>query len=169
MKKLLILLLCMNVTLLLAQPGDKVNPSTKTFKFYKGKSIVTTDYDSVSFDYAVGAGNNIVFDYYYKASDHEMIADDEYSERLLFQVSSTARSFRISGANLLRAKTIFNSSCFCLNAGNYKISKGWIKGTRINASTWKIQADITTVPREGRGNPIHKKISGTFRLSAKIN
>jgi hypothetical protein len=170
MKNLLIVLALLNITYLSAQvkspKKEKVTPEIKTFKINKGSSIKLNQADNIYFDYDVIKGNKMVFDYNFKAKDRESVADDEYRERIVFQIDSKTKSFVLTGDSLIAAKAYYTRSCFCLDRGNYKINGGSIKGKLINANTWKVDLDLIITPSAERGvEPLTVKVSGTFKLS----
>ncbi len=168
MKKLLFIIALFNLSFLSAQVKsnlkEKIFPEIKTFKVLKNSAIKLNQADNIYFDYNIIKGNKLVFDYYYKAKDRESVADDEYNERIVFEMySKSAASFVLTGDSILAAKAYYTRSCFCLDRGNYKINGGSILGKKINANTWKVDMDlvITPVPEFG-GEPFSVKVSGTF-------
>jgi hypothetical protein len=170
MKNLLLLIALSNITWLSAQVNttikEKVTPEIKTFKVIKGSSIKLNQADNIYFDYDIKNGNKLVFDYNFKAKDRESVADDEFRERIVFELDSKSKSFVLSGDTLLDAKAYFTRSCFCLDRGNYKINGGSIKGKLIKANTWKVNLDLIITPSQERGGePFAVKVSGTYKLS----
>lgn len=170
MKNLLLILALLNITCLSAQvkspKKEKVTPEIKTFKVIKGSSIKLNQADKIYFDYNIIKGKKLVFDYNFKAKDRESVADDEYRERIVFELDSKTKSFVLTGDSLLAANAFYSRSCFCLDRGNYKINGGCINGKLIKANAWKVDMDliITPVPEHG-GEPFTVKVSGTFKLS----
>jgi hypothetical protein len=170
MKNLLLLIALSNITWLSAQVNttikEKVTPEIKTFKVIKGSSIKLNQADNIYFDYDIKKGNKLVFDYNFKAKDRESVADDEFRERIVFELDSKSKSFVLSGDTLLDAKAYFTRSCFCLDRGNYKINGGSIKGKLIKANTWKVNLDLIITPSQERGGePFAVKVSGTYKPS----
>jgi hypothetical protein len=170
MKNLLLVLALLNITFITAQVKaplkEKVTPEKKTFKVKKGSSIKLTQADNIYFDYAITKGNKLVFDYNFKAKDREMVADDEYRERIVFELESKTKSFVLTGDSLLAAKAYYTRSCFCLNRGNFKINGGSIKGKLIKANNWKVDLDLIITPTPERGgDPFSVKVSGIYKLS----
>jgi len=170
MKNLLLVLALLNITWLSAQvklpKKEKVTPEIKTFKVNKSSSIKLNQADNIYFDYDVIKGNKLVFDYNFKAKDRESVADDEYRERIVFELENKTKSFVLTGDSLLEAKAYYTRSCFCLYRGNYKINGGSIKGKLVKANMWKVDLDLIITPSPERGGePFIVKVSGTFKLS----
>ncbi len=170
MKNLLLILALLNITWLSAQiktPNkEKVTPEKKTFKVNEVSSIKLNQTDNIYFDYDVIKGNKLVFDYNFKAKDRESMADDEYRERIVFQLKNKTKSFVLTGDSLISAKAYYTRSCFCLDRGNYKINGGSIKGKLVKAKTWKVDMDLVITPSPERGGePFTVKVSGTYKVS----
>jgi hypothetical protein len=170
MKNLLLILALLNITWLSAQVKttikEKINPEIKTFKVNKQSSIKLNQADNIYFDYDIIKGKKLVFDYNFKAKDRESVADDEFRERIVFELDSKTKSFVLTGDSLLLAKAYFTRSCFCLDRGNYKINGGSIKGNLTKANTWKVDMDLIITPSSERGGePFTIKVSGTYKLS----
>lgn len=170
MKNLFFVIALFNITWLSAQVKptikDKVSPEVKTFKVNKNSAIKLNQADKIYFDYNIIKGNKLVFDYNFKAKDRESVADDEYRERIVFEIDNKLKSFLLTGDSLIQAKAFYSRSCFCLDRGNYKINGGSIKGKLIKPNNWKVEMDlvITPVPEHG-GEPFTVKVSGTFKTS----
>jgi hypothetical protein len=170
MKNLLLIIALLNINWLSAQVKtsikEKVIPEIKTFKVNKASSIKLNQADNIYFDYFIIKGNKLVFDYNYKAKDRESVADDEYKERIVFELDNNSKSFILTGDSLLGAKAYYTRSCFCLDRGNYKINGGSIKGKLIKPNTWKVDLDLIITPSVERGGePFTVKVSGTYKLS----
>jgi len=167
MKKLLLIFsLFIMVSSAFAQTAvsDKVNPEIKTFRIYKNSTIVTDVYDKSNFAFEIKSGNAMVFEYYFKAREYENVADDEFSEKIVFEFTPKGRKFEINTADLKTTKVIYNRSCFCMDRGNYFADNVKIIGKRGCGKKWNIEIELSIkTPQDRGGNDIVKKISGVYR------
>lgn len=121
------------------------------FTFRQNSKIVLTQYsESESPDYyenlykvEIVQGQNIVFEYNYTFEDDPQIADDEYDERIVFEIDASIDDFIISGNDLKKSNALFGFYCYCYPAGAIYITDGCIKGKRISETEWEIDINIT--------------------------
>jgi hypothetical protein len=92
---------------------------------------------------SIESGDKLVFNYTHTYRDCKNIADDEGSELLVFEIPKTDNSFDVSGAALSTINCHSQLSCFCTNVNAIAINTGKIKGTKIAANRWMIDADVT--------------------------
>lgn len=153
------------------QPQDEFNPEVKKFTYVKNSSIVIKPYDE-GFDHDIAAGNKVVLQYFFKAKDYIHVADDEYSEYLRFEIPANAKSFKFTNQQMQDANVIFNRGCFCPETGNYRITKGTIKGKRKGCKTkvYEVEIDIVIEPRNANAGmvAVEKKITGKF-IAGNLN
>jgi hypothetical protein len=91
--------------------------------------------------YQINAGNDLVFKYTHEGPDCKNIADEEFTEFLVFQVPAGTNSFNYQNAQLESANCYFNLICFCdINARPVK--SGSIKGNKISESRWNVEINI---------------------------
>ena len=171
MKNLFSALFLMVPAIVFAQedPADAVNPEIKKSVYYRNSDIRVTVYDSLSvgMDYMRVKGKKTVFDYYFRAKDYVNMADDEFSEQLLFAITlPKSGRFDISSHRKSTHVVVYRKSCFCPDGGNYLVKEFHIKGKRIGKTTWAIDAEFMVTPRPDRGGtPFSKNIQGKFRLA----
>lgn len=103
-------------------------------KYYEGSQV------SSDFPY-VDSGSNIVFHRFFKAEDDPMIADDEYSEDFLFEVSTGSNSFNIEGEQLRNQRVLLNQYCFCAPYDFIELIDGFVRGDKIG-NNWTVDANI---------------------------
>jgi hypothetical protein len=87
--------------------------------------------------------NLSVFRYHYQGEDNLNVMDDEYDESLLFQVPQNIDSFYFADRQLDSIKCIwggFNSFGW---PGFHRADSGYVKGVKINDSTWNVTTDLT--------------------------
>jgi hypothetical protein len=153
------------------QPQEEFNPEVKKFTYTTNSAIVIKTYDE-GFDHDVVTGNKVVLQYFYKAKDYVHVADDEYSEYIRFEIPANAKSFKFTNQELANANVIFNRGCFCPETGNYRITKGTIKGKRKGCKTkvYLVDIDIVVEPRNANGGmvPVEKRIIGKF-IAGNLN
>ena len=61
----------------------------------------------------VEAGDRIVFEYFFVAEQEDLIADDEYGERIIFEIDPNLKSFSFIDEELTEIRPFFNRFCFC--------------------------------------------------------
>lgn len=81
-------------------------------------------------------------------NDKPFIADDEFTQRILFEIPAGLDSFLISGESLQNSNAVYGNLCFCLNRGLFHIDNGCIKGEKINRS-WKVAMNISAQATQG--------------------
>jgi hypothetical protein len=112
---------------------------------YAYEILVSSKIDTLTnqggFFYKINPGSNLVFRYAHTGPDCKNIADEEYTEYLVFQVPSGVSSFEYTNNQLKDAFCYFNRICFCpLNTN--MISSGIIKGTKVSATKWILEINI---------------------------
>ncbi len=88
-------------------------------------------------------GNQVVFKYEYNYDDEELIADDELTELLYFQVPSNRDEFTIEASFFETHKVYFNRVCFCVKLGFEHPASGTITGKKLDANRWQVSADLS--------------------------
>ena len=147
------------------QKGPKINPEKKRFVYQSGSQITKRTYDSIYFDLSYDKGNKLVFMYTFSAKESEGVADDEYFESIIFEITPPkGASFSIKTAQFEKAKVVYNRGCFCADAGLRQLYEGAITGKKIAPDTWHVSYDLMIEPRPGRsGLAVNKKLKGTFK------
>ena len=102
------------------------------YEFYPSSKIDTTTTDMRLF-FQIKPGNDLVFSYTHEGPACKSIADEEYSDKLVFQVPATSNSFLYENSQLTDAMCLFIKIAFWTN-GAYKVSSGFVKGTKISAT-----------------------------------
>jgi hypothetical protein len=123
----------------------KNNLSDCTDDTYAYEILTASKIDTIAtqggFYYQVNSGNDLVFRYTHTGPDCKNIADEEYTEHLVFQVPGGATSFEYRNDQLKNASCYFNRLCYCpLNT--IAVSSGIIKGTKISATKWDVEINI---------------------------
>ena len=97
------------------------------------------------YSFTINDGNQLVFEYEHHYSDCPEIADDEGLKKLYFEIPmslSTDRFVLDDSAELLAAKCLVSLSCECYPSLPVFVTTGSIEGTRLDANSWKIKADL---------------------------
>lgn len=136
-------------------------PERTTLSFSSNVAIVILPQTETSLFFAnVERGDNIVFEYFFVAEQEDLIADDEYAERIIFEITPSATSFSFTDEELSTPQSFFNRFCFCASLGSVPITSGTISGTKINDTEWDINIDVSfTID----GQEERRNISGIFR------
>ncbi|WP_347922309.1 hypothetical protein [Pontimicrobium sp. SW4] len=129
-----------------------------TYYFAKQSKIALTTEDTNTFANIV-YGENLVFKYNLIKADNPNIQDDEYSERLIFEIDPSVTEFTYNAEDIIQANAYFNQYCFCANIGSIPITAGTIQGTKINADDWLVSINISF---EINGEPQSRSINKVF-------
>ncbi|AKA36406.1 hypothetical protein [Flagellimonas lutaonensis] len=132
---------------------------TDEFNFYQDATITVNDANFA----VIESGENLVFEYFFRADDNPQIADDEYAERIIFEVDAAAEQFSFSDAELTAANTFFDKYCFCFIEGSIPIESGTISGRKFSSSTWQVSIDIRFTEFEEQS----RTISGVFKRTTR--
>lgn len=111
-------------------------------------------------------GNKLVFEYEFTADDEPMIADDEYSETIRFEIEKNTEQFILTGTNLTTSKATLTKYCFCyfpIEPGKDVKPTGEIKGTKISDNQWEITIAVLFYGHEQR------TFTGLFNLKDSSN
>lgn len=130
-----------------------------TFKFYQNATISVNDADFA----VIESGENLVFEYFFEAEENPQIADDEYAERIVFEVDADVEQFSFSDEELTTANTYFDKYCFCFIEGSIPIESGTISGRKFSSSTWQVSIDIRFTDFEEQT----RTISGVFKRTTR--
>jgi len=89
-------------------------------------------------------GNNRVFKYQRTTHPPENLMDAGFSESLYFQLPAEKEQFSYEDEQLKQLDTYYTRSCFCRIIGALPVSEGYIKGTKLGGTIWKIKGSIKT-------------------------
>ncbi|MEI6507247.1 MAG: hypothetical protein WCO54_02115 [Bacteroidota bacterium] len=161
MKKLLLpILICFSIATFAQK--SKINKGETWYHIFTGKSLEIKTDNQKNFSAQVIDGNDLVFEYGMRADENPDLTDDEYTEKILFSVPKNAKSFMYTDTTL---KAAFLRGCFCIDRGWHNVNTGFIKGKKINATTWQVEIDVMTQPNIERNfRPIAKKFKAVFKV-----
>ena len=99
----------------------------------------------------IADGDSLVFTYLFQQDENPRIFDDEYDERIYFQIDPSLDSFSFSNAELSGAKMAVQPDCECF-LEIVAITNGTLTGTKLSKDRWEITMDVTfdwnQVPQE---------------------
>jgi hypothetical protein len=90
-------------------------------------------------------GGDFVFEYRYVYDDNEIIADDEYSETIRFQIDPNLESFDYTDAEMNSTNITFSKICYCYfpyESARNVAPKGTMEGTKISETEWRIKMNV---------------------------
>ena len=134
-------LLCLLLVLISCDSEDDTvneNGDVLTYHYFENARV---HLDSNNFT-SIENGVNRVFEYEFVADDNPNLADDEFAERILFEVPLNMDNFSFSNQELNTIHAYYDKYCFCLIEGSIPLSTGTIRGTRINSSTFEIEINV---------------------------
>ena len=131
-------------------PGD-CTPDQYTYEFYPSSKIDTASTSDMRLFFQIKPGNDLVFNYTHEGPACKNIADEEYFDKLVFQVPAASNSFLYENSQLTDAMCLFIKIAFWTN-GAYKVNSGFVKGTKISATKWEIEINVDVGGSIGRIN-----------------
>ena len=131
------------------------------YTFKTNSQIVLTEIDEDYYLVNVDSGDNLVFIYEFVKDDDPDIADDEYAERIIFEIDKDLTSFSYTSEDISESKMYFNQFCFCPSIESIHIENGTLEGEKINNSKWRISLNVQF---ELYDNLLERQIEGVFKL-----
>jgi len=154
---------------LLAQTNESgINPGSTSATWFQHRELKLLDKSKNLQYYQITKGQNWVFQYTYKAADIAEIADDEFSETVIFELTPTSRNKIKQKIAKTKHPFIYLKSCYCKDAGPIEIKKGTIKGYKLNPNTWHFELTLEVPNLTDVATPRKlKHIKGDFKLEAQ--
>lgn len=116
------------------------------YHVYEHSSLVSYLVDTTVpyYHYEIVPGTNTVFEYYYKAVDSELIADDEYEQKIAFEIDGQLRKFSYYDNAILETSCLSIWTCMCPppEDEDFRVNKGRLIGRKVNDSLWNVSIDI---------------------------
>ncbi|WP_026914715.1 hypothetical protein [Christiangramia portivictoriae] len=94
------------------------------------------------FDISITEGDMLVFEYIFETEGREEVADDEFAQRLYFEIPAGTQEFELDSESFATASAYLGRSCFCGITGNYPVNAGSISGRKISSNTFAVTIDI---------------------------
>ena len=121
---------------------------TYSYDFYAAKKIDTTT-TNTGLSFQVNPGNDLVFSYIHNGPECKSMADEEYTDRLVFEVPAGSSSFFFENTQLADAMCLFIKYGF-LTTPALLIDSGYIKGIKLSDTKWDIEIDVKPGGSVGR-------------------
>jgi hypothetical protein len=120
---------------------------TYSYTFKDKSALIISSEETSYMKYgAVETGENLVFEYRYDKDDVELIADDEYSEYLQFEINSALDEFSYATDEISNIDIVFSKVCYCyfpFDAQKDNSPTGTISGKKISNTMWNIKIEMT--------------------------
>ncbi|MEO0895254.1 MAG: hypothetical protein AAFY71_02465 [Bacteroidota bacterium] len=143
---------------------EGVNPSTCregdcTYTVKEHADLIIENQDDLYW-FRLEEGENLVFRYNYEADDSPQIADDEYTEIILWEIPADQESFDVSDADLEQVNMFVAPICNC-TPGWKPVNIGHLEGEKINRNTWRVSF---TISFEWAGMLQERKVEARFEM-----
>lgn len=109
---------------------------TCSFKVFSASSI---DLDE---NLGVVSGNKNVFQMIRSTEGDPMIADDEYTNVLVFDLAEDQNSFSVEDSDLAMMRVHYRSLCFCSEVDFKPVTTGCLQGEKQADGSWFVQAFV---------------------------
>lgn len=90
----------------------------------------------------VAEGDSLVFTYEYVKNDKANVQDDEYSDRIWFQIDPSLTEFDLTNAELSTVDLVFLPDCECL-FDIVPIVNGTLSGKKLSNTRWEISLNVS--------------------------
>lgn len=87
-------------------------------------------------------GNKNVFVMSNHTQGDSLIADDEYTYSLVFELDANQNSFSVENNDLANMNVHFKRSCFCSSVEFIPLTSGCLQGEKQTDGTWLIQGNL---------------------------
>lgn len=106
------------------------------------KLLPNSEFDKDEFG-GFANGSKTVFQMITETEGDEKIADDEFTNILIFEIDEKQESFQVSEEELKNVNVHFKKVCFCSEVRFIAASSGCLKGQRQSDGSWYIQGKLT--------------------------
>lgn len=90
----------------------------------------------------VAEGDSLVFIYEYVKNDKANVNDDEYADRIWFQIDPSLTEFSLTDEDLATVDLAFLADCECLFE-IVPILNGTLSGKKLSDDRWEIRMDVS--------------------------
>lgn len=115
---------------------------------YEHSSLVSYLVDTTisNYQYKIVPGTNTVFEYYHKEVDSDLIADDEFEQKIAFEVDGYRSDFSYYGNAIQETSCLSTWACMCPppQDEDFRINEGRLMGRKMNDSLWNVSIDIVS-------------------------
>ncbi len=107
------------------------------FKFTPQSSVDITKNEGLA------SGDKTVFQMINSTEGAVEIADDEFTNILVFELDESQSSFSVEGDELSTMNVHFRRVCFCVDRGFQAVTVGCMQGEKQPDGTWFVQGNLT--------------------------
>ncbi len=144
--------------------GDDCHDPETTFQFTDNSQLIRIDDTDLGlFEYEVSEGDKLVFRINHAEAQCDDILDDEWGERIVFEIDQEATSFRFDDSELIEAQCYYNQWGAWVNSSPLLITSGSIDGTKLNESTWFINLSLNLSAQNALGSSM-VEYEGTYEI-----
>jgi hypothetical protein len=124
-----------------AYSNDCISDWNCQYNLFEDAEIVYSngEYDGTA---TVKPGSNLVFEAILETDGSPMIADDEVTKSLYFEVNAGQESFSVEGDDLNLLNVRYQRSCYCTDVRFKQPVSGCMQGQKIDETHWKVQANL---------------------------
>ena len=141
---------------------DGCQDAETDFQFAESSQLIRIDNTELGlFRYEISEGNKRVFKMDHAGAQCDDTFDDEWGERIVFEVDQTVSSFRLEGSDLIEAQCYYNQWGAWVNSNPLVITSGLIEGSKLDDNSWSINLSINLSAQNALGSNL-VAYSGTY-------
>lgn len=142
MRNLIFIVACLFV---ISCSNDNCTPEGFLNTITEHKSIaVTYDTTYLRNDYAIIDGGSLVFEYNHYAAQCDYALDDEWGEKLIFELPDSVSNFEYTDSMLTTINCHYQQYGAWVRHNCYPVNSGLLKGEKLSNGIWEISAIVTT-------------------------
>lgn len=92
--------------------------------------------------YEILEGNKLVFEYIFVKDDDPQIADDEFSETMVFETDPGITEVTFKDGDILKQNAVYTYSCYCVPVNGLDTTEGTIHVKKKSAGSYQVEADV---------------------------
>lgn len=96
--------------------------------------------------YTIIDGDKLVFEYNHSGAQCDSAIDDEWGERLIFQIEANLSEFDFADDQILSTNCFYQEYGAWVNHVQQQVKNGTIRGEKIAENKWEITVNIVTTP-----------------------
>ncbi|TAK36462.1 MAG: hypothetical protein EPO28_13365 [Saprospiraceae bacterium] len=120
--------------------NDCLDNYSCSFELHKNAML---DYSGSNTGPYIESGNKLVFALSSATQGSPMVADDEITTVLYFEIDAAQQSFLAEGDLMDLLNLRFQQLCYCVDISRKKPTGGCMQGQRIDGSHWMVQGNLT--------------------------
>lgn len=111
--------------------------------------ITTSDTAYTRYTYQIAEGANLVFDYTHDFEDCRQIADDEQTDRIIFELPTNATYVKWEDSAAFAQAKVFYHRIGAWGTSPEPVVSGVLEGRKINGNRWHITASLQPASKNG--------------------